>query len=123
MDTSCCETGVSSSQVDCSRGLTDRLGAQTDAPSASNRPETVVVSHSDSTGTYLGVRDTEHLILEMDGTRDHMDTSNRLTDVPSVETNMTKPENTTRNVRSCQVIWKTKNSPNGHEIATLKPIH
>ena len=102
-------------------GRADGSTGQTDASSASNRPETVVVSHSNSAGTYLGVRDAKHAVLETDGARIHADTSTGHGDVPNVDTYAIKPTNETGNVRTCRIRWKTENSPNATEIATAKP--
>ena len=92
-----------------------------DASSASNRPETVVVSHSNGAGTYLGIRDMKHAVLEMDGARIHTDTSTGHGDVPNVNTYAIKPTNEMGNVRTCRIRWKMENSPNATEIATAKP--
>ena len=102
-------------------GRADGSTGQMDASSASNRPETVVVSHSNGAGTYLGIMDMKHAVLETDGTRIHTDTSTGHGDVPNVNTYAIKPTNETGNVRTCRIRRKTENSPNATEIAMAKP--
>ena len=55
------------------RGQADGSTAQTDAPSASNRPEMVVVSHSDGAGTYLSAGDAKRGVTKMNSDRDGND--------------------------------------------------
>ena len=85
-DGSGCQTGVSSSQVDRSRG-------QTEALIMLNRAETADIRHSDDLGMYLGVGHAKCGDEMMDGigSRAHMLTGHG--DTPSVETNVIKPAN------------------------------
>ncbi|KIM50318.1 hypothetical protein SCLCIDRAFT_34417 [Scleroderma citrinum Foug A] len=78
---------------DGSNGQTDGLGVLTDAPSASNRPEMVVVSHRDSAGMYLGAGGVKGNIDMMDGVESHAHTSAGHREAPSVETHAMIPAN------------------------------
>ena len=115
LDGSVCQTDGLNGQADGSRGLADTLNAL-------NRAETEVIGHGEGTSTYLGPGDTKCLVLETDGTRNHTDTSNRSTDVPSVETDVDISANKTVNVRKCQTSSTPRNSPETQDIATAKPI-
>ena len=63
-----------------------------------NRAETEVIGRGEGTSMYLGPGDAKCLVLETDGARNHTDTSNRLTDVPSVEMDGNRSANTMENI-------------------------
>ena len=104
MDGPGCQMDVLSSQADVLRG-------QTDTPIMSNGAEMVRMSCGDEAGTYLGIRDTKLIILEMVGIRDHADASTGQVDAPSVETDADTPVNELQIVRGPQNVLKTQNSP------------
>ena len=89
---------VLTGETDESRGQADGTTGETDASNASNKPEMAVVSHSEGAGTYLGARDTKHVIEVSDGIGSHADTSSGHGNVLSVETHAIKPENKMANV-------------------------
>ena len=70
-----------------------------DAPSASNRPEMVVVSHSDGTGTYLSAGDAKRGVTEMNGVEIHADALIGHGDAQSIKTDADISANETGNVR------------------------
>ncbi|KIM67354.1 hypothetical protein SCLCIDRAFT_21204 [Scleroderma citrinum Foug A] len=118
-----CRTDGSRSQVDGPGGLTD-------APSASNKAETDVISHGDGMNTYLGAGDTKRAIDAMDGVETHADVSTRQGEVPSVESDASSIEtdtrmavNVRRDVRKRQAEAQTQNSPKGPQIEPPKSTH
>jgi len=78
------QADVSKGQADELEGWTDELRAQSDAPNASNKAETVGISHGDSASTYLGAIDEKRGADVADGLASHTDTSSGHTDAPSV---------------------------------------
>ena len=99
-DGSGCQTGVSSSQVDRSRG-------QTEAPIMSNRAETADIRHGDDLGTYLGVGHTKHGDEVTDGIGSHAHTLTGHGDTPSVEMDALTPADTLQIIS----IPRKKNKP------------
>ena len=81
------------------RGQADGSTAQTDAPSASNRPEMVVVSHSDGAGTYLSAGDAKRGVTETNGIETHADASIGRGDAQSIKTDTDISANETQIVR------------------------
>ena len=101
-------TDVLSCQVDGSRGSMDVLGHASNAKMAD-------ISHGHGAGTYLGAGDVSCGIEKTDGLEGHVDASNGLVDVPSVEKNPTNPTNKTENVRAHQIGQKPQYSLNAPE--------
>ena len=90
-------------QTDGLNGQADGLRGSADALNVLNRAETEVIGHGEGTSMYLGPGDAKCLVLETDGTRNHTDTSNRSTDVPSVKTDVDISANKTVNIRKRQM--------------------
>ena len=67
--------------VDESEGQTDEFRGQLDALNASNITETEIIGHGEGASMYLGIGDTNHVILETDGTGTHVDMSTLQTSV------------------------------------------
>jgi len=86
------------SQTETSEGQANVSRAQTDASNASNKAETVGISHGDGASTYLGAMDAKRGVDATDGVGSHTDTSNGLTDVPSVQMDAITTANATQNV-------------------------
>jgi len=86
------------SQTETSEGQANVSRAQTDASNASNKAETVGISHGDGASTYLGAMDAKRGVDATDGIGSHMDASNGLTDVPSVQMDAITTANVTQNV-------------------------
>ena len=82
--------------TDVSKGLPDGTGAQMDAPSTSNKPETTGLSHREGARMYLGAGDTRRNVKETDGLVGHVETSTGPGDVLNIETYVIKPENETQ---------------------------
>ena len=109
------DTSRPEGQSDGSRGSVDTLNAL-------NRAETEVIGHGEGASTYLGPGDAKCLVLETDSTRNHTDTSNRSTDVPSIETDADISANKTVNIRKRQMSSTPRNSPETQGITMAKPI-
>ena len=107
--------------MDVSKGLPDGTEAQTDASNASNRAGTNRLSHTDGAGTYLGVGDVKHPVLETDGIGCHMDASTGKMDASSIKMDARIPINETEIIRTHQKMSETQNSPVMHE--TVTPEH
>ena len=131
MDTSIClggtqmqlgDTDGPGRGTDMLKGLLDGSGAQTDTPNVLNNTEIDCMSHGEGLSTYLGVGGPKCRDKEADDSRTHMDMSYGSVDVPSIETNLTKPANETERISMRQTEAQMKNSPETFEIATPKPI-
>ena len=104
-------TDRSGSQMEVSKGLADGTGAQTDAPSTSNKPEMTGISKGEGAGTYLCARDAKHVIEVTDGIGSHTDVPSRHGDIPSIETYAIIPANVPENVRSSRKKAKPPDLP------------
>ena len=117
------------SQTDAARGQADVSRYWTDTLIVSDSAEMAVMSDSEGAGTYPGIRDVKHLILEMDGARNHADMSSGCGNILSVETHAIKPTNETANIRlphkkvkppniPVEAAWQHSDEPNGFGDAT-----
>ena len=99
-------------RTDGSRSQADGPGGLTDAPSASNKAETDVISHGDGMNTYLGAGDTKCTIDATDGVETHADVSTRQGEVPSVESDASSVETDTRTAVNVR-----------RDVVTISPFH
>ena len=107
-------------RTDVSKGLLDGLGAQTDAPNASNRAGKDMLGHSDELVTYLGIGDVKHIVDMTNGVGSPADMLTGHGEAPSIETNAIIPENEMKNVKTSRNQSKTQNTPIGPENGTPK---
>ena len=106
-----CDVKGPGCQADRSRGQADASRGQPNALNVLNRAETEVIGHGEGASTYLGPGDAKCLVLETDGTRNHTDTLNRSTDVPSIKTDRNRSVNMTENVSIPQKRVKLPDPP------------
>ena len=120
----CMYLGGMQMQLGHVNGLGDRVdasGVQMDAPSVSNKAETDVMGHREGAGMYLATGDVKHVVYKPDGCGNLAEGLTGHTDTHSDGDESETSENKSRNVRTCQIRWKTENSPNATKIVTPKP--